>query len=226
VFRPTTPTRSTSWAIAATDPRFGWYTPFLISHHNPLTLYVGGNVVLKSLERGDHWRPVSADLSDPGGGERAVVPFGTITMLAESPHQPGLLYAGTEGGTIWLTRNDGATWTKIGTGLPRKWVSRLVASQHEAGTVYAAFTGYREDHFDAYLFASDDFGATWRSIAGGIPSESVNVVREDPRNRDVLYAGTDLGVYVSLDRGASWLALCAGLPTTPVHDLVVHPRDG
>ncbi len=205
--------------------RRSWYMPFLISHHNPLTLYAGANVLLKSLNRGDNWFAISPDLADEGGGERAVVPFGTITMIAESSLEPGLLYVGTEGGSIYLTRNDGAEWTKVSDGLPAKWVSRVIASQHEIGTVYASFTGFREDDFEAYLYASPDFGETWTPIRGNLPSESINVVREDPTDADILYVGTDLGVYVSLDAGESWHSLSTNLPTTPVHDLVVHPRE-
>jgi photosystem II stability/assembly factor-like uncharacterized protein len=100
-----------------------------------------------------------------------------------------------------------------------------VASQHELGTVYVSQTGYREDDFRAYLFVSRDFGASWSSIVSNLPGESVNVIREDPRDPDALYVGTDLGVYVSLDRGGTWHSLCANLPATPVHDLVIHPRD-
>ena len=205
--------------------RFGWYTPFFISRHNPLTLYAGANLVLKSLNRGDDWRAISPDLSDPAMGDRGVTPFGTITMLSESAFKAGLLYAGTEGGSIWLTHNDGADWEKLDQGLPDKWVSRVIASQHRIGTVYVSLTGFREDDFETYLYVSDDFGGTWRSIAGNLPAESINVIREDPGNPDILYVGTDLGVYVSLDGGESWLSLCANLPTTPVHDLLVHPRD-
>jgi hypothetical protein len=154
-----------------------------------------------------------------------VVPFGTITMLSESRLLPGVLYAGTEGGSIWLTTSDGDAWERISDGLPRKWVSRVVASQHDLQRVYAAFTGFREDDFSAYLFVSEDLGASWTPISDGLPAESINVVTEDPTNEDILYAGTDGGVYVSLDRGRTWSSLSATLPTTPVHDLEVHPRD-
>ena len=205
--------------------RFSWYMPFIISQHNPLTLYAGGNMLFKSLNRGDDWRSVSPDLADPATGERGVVPFGTITMIAESPFQPGLIYVGTEGGSIHLTRNDGASWNRVSVGLPGKWVSRVVASQHQTGRIYVSLTGFREDDFATYLFVSEDFGGTWQSIAGNLPPESINVVREDPHNENILYVGTDLGVYASLDRGQSWHSLSNTLPTTPVHDLVVHPRD-
>ncbi|NIS65855.1 MAG: hypothetical protein GTO05_12005 [Gemmatimonadales bacterium] len=216
--RPRAPEGEEPW-------RFGWYTPFVMSHHDPRTLYVGGNRLFKSRNRGDDWHPISPDLSDPVGGQRAVVPFGTITVISESRFQPGLIYLGTEGGGVWLTRDDGITWTDVREGLPKKWVSRVVASRHEIGTVYASQTGFREDDFGTYLYVSRDFGETWTSIAGNLPTESVNVIREDPHHADVLYVGTDLGVYVSLDRGGTWHSICANLPTTPVHDLVVHPRD-
>ena len=163
--------------------RFGWYTPFILSRFDAHTLYAGGNKLFKSLDRGDHWFPVSPDLSDPAQGERGVVPFGTITMISESRFHQGLLYVGTEGGSIWRTRDDGGQWTKVGRGLPQKWVSRVLASEHDASRVYAAFTGYREDDFSAYLYVSKDFGETWRSIKGNLPDESINVIKEDPGER-------------------------------------------
>jgi photosystem II stability/assembly factor-like uncharacterized protein len=206
--------------------RIGWYMPYLISAFDPAALYAGANKLVKSSNRGMSWTAISPDLSDPAGGDRATVPYGTITMIAESPLARGLLYAGTEGGRIHVTHDEGAHWAEVDTGLPRKWVSRLIASQYAVGTAYAAFTGYREDDSRAYLYRTTDFGATWAPIVNNLPAESINVVREDPHNVDLLYVGTDAGVYVSLDRGATWTSLSASLPTTPVHDLVVHPRDG
>jgi photosystem II stability/assembly factor-like uncharacterized protein len=206
--------------------RSGWYTPFIISHHDPGTLFVGGNRVLQSTDRGEEWAAISPDLSDPPEGSRGVVPFGTITMIAESKLEEGLLYAGTEGGSLWITRDGGEHWSKIGEGLPRKWVSRIVASDHEAGWVYLSHTGFREDDFSSYLFKSEDYGESWRSIVGNLPAESINVIQEDPELPEVLYVGTDLGVYVSGDGGATWHSLSTNLPTTPVHDLDVHPREG
>ena len=205
--------------------RIGWYMPYLISAFDPATLLAGTNMLVKSVNRGASWTPASPDLSDPAGGDRATVPYGTITMIAESPMQRGVLYAGTEGGRVHVTRDEGAHWAEVDRGLPKKWVSRLVASRYAEGTAYVAFTGYREDDSRAYLYRTTDFGATWTSIVHNLPGESINVIREDPRNADVLYVGTDGGVYVSLDRGAAWLSLGATLPTTPVHDLVVHPRE-
>ncbi len=206
--------------------RSGWYTPFIISHHDPYTLYVGGNRLLKSTNRGEDWAPISQEVADSAEGPRAAVPFGTITMIAESELQQGLIYVGTEGGSAWLTRDDGENWERVGQGLPKKWVSRIVASRHETGRVYLSQTGFREDDFSSYLFSSDDFGESWTSIVGNLPGESVNVIQEDPDLPNVLYVGTDLGVYVSGNRGVSWHSLSSNLPTTPVHDLDVHPRDG
>jgi photosystem II stability/assembly factor-like uncharacterized protein len=105
-------------------------------------------------------------------------------------------------------------------------VSRVIASEHAIGTVYVSQTGFREDDFGTYIFASEDFGENWKVIAGNLPVESINVVREDPFDAQVLYVGTDLGVYVTLDHGSTWHSLCANLPTTPVHDLIIHRRDG
>ena len=206
--------------------RSGWYTPFIISHHDPSTLYVGGSRLLKSTNRGEDWVPISQELADSAGGPRAAVPFGTITMIAESEFQQGLIYVGTEGGSLWRTRDEGENWERVGQGLPRKWVSRVIASKHEVGRVLVSQTGFREDDFASYLFLSEDSGESWTSIAGNLPAESVNVIQEDPELPNVLYVGTDLGVYVSGNEGKSWHSLSANLPTTPVHDLDIHPRDG
>jgi photosystem II stability/assembly factor-like uncharacterized protein len=147
-------------------------------------------------------------------------------MMSQSPLLPELLYVGTEGGSVWVTKDEGENWKKVGAELPRKWVSRVVASSHAPGTVYLSMTGFREDDFDAYLFRSTDFGQSWLSIRSNLPMESVNVIAEDPDRPDILYVGTDLGVYVSGDTGQNWVSLSTTLPTTPVHDLDVHPRDG
>ncbi|MCH8044074.1 MAG: hypothetical protein IID44_10205 [Planctomycetes bacterium] len=206
--------------------RFNWMTPFLISHYDAATLYLGTNRLFKSTNRGDDWTPISDDLTtNPGPEKRGNVPYGTITTISESHVAPGLLYVGTDDGNVHVTHSDGDAWAKINTGLPDRWVSRVVASRHDKATVYVSFSGYREDDFSTYLYKSTDCGATWSSIAGNLPAESVNVIREDPRAKDVLYVGTDLGVYTSTDGGASWHSLCNHLPTTPAHDLAVHPRE-
>ena len=135
--------------------------------------------------------------------------MGVITSIAESRLQHGLIYVGLDNGQVHRTSDDGHTWTKCHDGLPKKWVSRVEASQHELGTVYVSLTGYRDDDFSTYLYRSTDQGVTWKTIASNLPEESVNVIREDPRGAEVLYVGTDLGVYVSTNRGDSWQSLCA-----------------
>ncbi len=206
--------------------RHNWMTPVVISHHNPFTLYYGAHKVFKSINRGDNWTCISPDLTTKPGPERqGDVPYGTITVISESPIRAGLIYVGTDDGNVQITHDDGTSWSEIGDELPDKWVSRVAASEHEPGTVYVSFTGYRQDDFEKYLYMSEDFGKTWEPIAGNLPSEPINVITEDHRDKDILYVGTDLGVYTTLDRGERWISLCNGLPTTAVHDLTVHPRE-
>ncbi|MGI8765578.1 MAG: WD40/YVTN/BNR-like repeat-containing protein [Gemmatimonadaceae bacterium] len=229
------------------DIRFNWETPFFLSAHAPRTLYIGGSRVLKSTDRGDHLYPISPDLStrdtarihisttttggitkDATGAET----YGTTTALAESPFRPGILYAGTDDGNLWLTRNDGATWENLtgrAHGVPRgSEVRRIEPSSHDSATFYVAFDNHKQNDFTPYLFVTTDMGRTFRSIARGLPSggpDYVHVIREDPVNRDLLFVGTDVGAYVSTDRGATWQRFMAGLPTVPVRDLRIQPRD-
>jgi photosystem II stability/assembly factor-like uncharacterized protein len=202
--------------------RRNWMTPYLVSTHDSNTLLYGAHCLFRSRDRGNTWKAVSPDLtSNPGASRRGNVPFGTITTISESHKDSECIYVGTDDGLVQRTLDGGATWTDVTATLPRKWVSRVVISKHPA-RVYATMTGYREDDFQAYAFRSDDHGKSWRSIADGLPTESINVIREDPNNTDLLYVGTDRGVHASLDGGRSWHSLRGNLPTTPVHDLAVH----
>ena len=204
--------------------RFNWQTPILISPHNRFILYLGANKLFKSFNRGDKWYPISQDLTT--NPEQGDVPYGCIVTISESPIEPGLIYVGTDDGNVWVTKNGGVTWEKINQGLPpNKWVSRVEASRFEERTVYVSLNGYRDDDFNTYLYKSIDYGKTWRSIASNIPHGPINVVREDPKKKNILYVGTDSYVYVSIDSGESWSTLGSGLPTVYVHDLVIHPRD-
>ncbi|HYK42038.1 MAG TPA: glycosyl hydrolase [Thermoanaerobaculia bacterium] len=205
--------------------RYNWISPFIISPHSHDILYFGTNRLYRSFDRGDTWTAISQDLT--ANREQGDVPFGTITSISESPKRFGVLFAGTDEGKVWGTRDGGATWSDLSAGLAKdKWVTRVVASHFDEGTVYVSQNGYRDDEFSAYLFRSTDYGKTWRSIAAGLPAEPINTVREDPRAKHLLYVGTDAGVFVSLDRGATWTALAGGLPRVAVHDLAVQPREG
>jgi len=239
--------RARAAADSARDYRFNWSTPFFLSPHSGSTVYMGGNRLLKSTDRGDHFYPISPDLSTrdsariimstrlTGGVTRdnsGAETHGTISAVAESPIRPGILWVGTDDGNVWLTTNDGGQWTDITThfpGVPKKtWVSRVEPSHFDTATVYVTFDNHRENDFRPYVFVSTDFGKTFRSIANNLPTggvDFVHVIREDPANRDLLFAGTDVGAYVSTNRGASWQRFMTGLPTVPVHDLKIHPRD-
>lgn len=127
---------------------------------------------------------------------------------------------------VQVSQDEGRSWKKITKELPEKWVTCVVASRYEEGTVFISLTGYHEDDFEKYLFMSSDYGNNWVPITSNLPTESINVIREDPKIQNLLYIGTDLGVYVSMDRGEYWHSLCNNLPTTPVHDIAIHSQKG
>jgi photosystem II stability/assembly factor-like uncharacterized protein len=208
------------------EVRGQWLAPFIISPHNPRVIYHGMNYLFRSMDQGKNFTAISPDLSRNVAEELGDIPFQTITAISESPFEFGRIFAGTDDGLLHMTFDSGKTWQRIDGGLkPERWISRVIASKWTDGVVYAAQNGKRWDDLAAYLWKSEDNGQTWSSIADGLPGAPVNVVREDPRDADVLYAGTDLGVYVSRDRGSSWNAIGSKLPTTYVHDLIIHPRD-
>jgi photosystem II stability/assembly factor-like uncharacterized protein len=203
--------------------RFNWQTPIQLSRHHQDVLYLGANKLYRSFDKGDKWEAISGDLTK--GGKAGNVPYGTITALHESPLKFGLLYVGSDDGLLHVTRDGGDTWTRITAGLPENlWVSRVQASAHEKGRVFASLNGYRFDDFNAYLYQSDDFGKTWTRIGLGLPAEPINVVREDPANPDLLYVGSDHGLYISFDRGKQFHAVANGLPAVPVHDLAIQAK--
>lgn len=181
--------------------------------------------VLMSRDKGDTWEFISPDLSYNDPEKRGDINYQTISVLDESPLRFGLLYAGTDDGRIWRTKDIGKTWTEIRNGaVPQKFVSRIIASAYDIGTVYMTQTGRRDDDFQAYIWKSTDFGDSWQDITGNIPIGPVNVIREDPVNANILYTGTDGGVFVSKDGGKKWDTL-GNLQFMYVHDLAVHPRD-
>lgn len=229
------------------EPPYRWYwtTPLLVSHHNPHTIYTGAQMVFRSDDRGVSWRPISPDLTANIDREKlqmmgAPVParalsrhdgqmnFGALTALAESPLDRNLLYTGADDGTIQRTRDAGQHWTNLTAnvaGLPPMLnISSLVASKHAAGRVYLTVDGHFNDDYRPYVFVSENYGQTWRSIVEGLPQASVRRIREHPSNPDILAVGTEMGLYASFDRGAHWRPLGDNLPTVPVYDLLFHEK--
>lgn len=216
--------------------RFNWQSPILLSSHNPQVFYIGANRLYRSFNRGDSLVALSEDLT--GGKREGDVPFGTLTTISESPLRFGLLYTGSDDGLIHVSKDAGASWTNLTTqpagkkktavaGLPQGlWVSRVAASRFSEKRVYASLNGYRNDDFSPYLYVSEDYGATWQQLGQDLPAEPINVVKEDPRNENILYVGTDGGLYVSGDRGKTFMMWSAGLPRSiPVHDIAIQERE-
>jgi photosystem II stability/assembly factor-like uncharacterized protein len=209
-----------------TPLRGQWLAPFILSPHNPNILYHGMQYVFRSLDRGDTWERISPDLTTNDAATRGDIRYQTLFAISESPIKYGLIYAGTDDGRLWITKDGGKAWAEITAGLaPGKWMSRIIASAYELGTVYLTQNGKRDDDFTPYVWKSTDYGKTWTSLAKGVPVGPVNVIREDPVNKDILYVGTDMGAYVTTDGGKTWMVLGGNLPTVYVHDLVIHPRD-
>jgi photosystem II stability/assembly factor-like uncharacterized protein len=210
------------------DPpyRGQWVAPIILSPHHPATVYLGVQYLFRSRFKGDVWEKISPDLSRNIKSELGDIPYQTIFSISESPLFQDLIYAGTDDGNVHVTKDGGKTWKMIMKGLPfQKWVSRIVASAHDTATVYMTQNGKRDDDFNVYVWKSTDFGETWEDISGNIPVGPVNVIREDPINSDILYVGTDIGVYVTKDGGKTWSVLGGNLPSCYVHDLIIHPRD-
>jgi photosystem II stability/assembly factor-like uncharacterized protein len=214
--------------VGTPEFRFNWSSPILMSPHNPKTIYYAANVVFRSDNRGDTWRIISSDLTRgrPGANDYR---GHTITTIVESPLEGGLLYVGTDDGNIHVTRNGGKNWldlTDVLAETPRdRWITRIEPSRHQPSVVYLAIDRHRNDDRAPYLFKSSDYGQTWTSLAGDLPAGGpIHALREDPLNPDLLYVGTEYGLFISMDAGVTWHKQ-AELPTVPVHDLVVHPRD-
>jgi len=229
-------------ADAAQSLRFNWTSPFIISPHDPKVVYYGTNYLLQTSDKGLTWRIVSPDLSknDPNKnskGTGGLTPdatgaesFGTLYSVSESPISKGVIWAGTDDGDLWLTRDGGGTWTEVDSTIPAVpkglWVSRVLASAADANTAYVSFDGHRSDNRAAWLFRTSDGGKTWTNLSVGLaPDQPVYVVEEDSRNPDLLFAGTEFGLQVSFDRGRTWRSMMNGLPTVAVYDIVIHPRD-
>lgn len=222
--------------------RFNWQTPILLSRHNQDVLYYGSNKLYRSLNKGDTLIPMSSDLTK--GRVSGNVPYGTLTSISESPLRFGLVYMGTDDGNLHLTKDGGYTWEQLnetstvagkkgkktvaGSKLQTHnlWVSRVTTSQHKESRVYVTLNGYRFDHFAPYLYVSDDYGMTWKQLGGDLPFEPINVIREDPKDENIIYVGTDGGLYVSFDKGNSFMMWNGGMPkSVPIHDIAIQQRE-
>jgi hypothetical protein len=225
--------------------RYNWNAPILPSRHDAKTVYFAANYLFKSIDRGDSWQTISPDLTrgidrmklpmrgavpDTGtlGRNEGTADFSNISTIDESPMRAGLLVVGTDDGLIQVTRDAGKTWTKTAAfpGVPdTTFVSRVVWSRANEGTIYATLDGHRSNDFKPYVVKSTDYGATWTSITGNLPDGgAVQVVREHPRQPNLLFVGTEFGVYFTVDGGKQWTQLKSGLPGVPVHDIQIQAR--
>jgi photosystem II stability/assembly factor-like uncharacterized protein len=224
--------------------RFQWNSPMEVSSHDHKTIYYGGNYLFKSTDRGDSWTRLGGDLTT-GVDRNKLQVFGktpdkntlsrhdgveeypTITTLNESPLTADVLWVGTDDGNLQVTRDGGKTWKNVAErvpGLPKgTYVTRVVASKYAEGAAFATFDGHRTDDYNVYLFQTSDYGETWKAIRNGIPDSAgtVHVVREHPKSRNLLFAGTEFGLWVSWDHGSNWTALKNNFPTVPVDDIEI-----
>ena len=228
-----------------TNYRFYWNTPFILSPHNPRTVYLGGDRLFRSYDRGETWT-ASPDLTNNiGRNDRPILgvagtapmaskhdgaaSYSNIVTIGESPMVPGVLWVGTNDGNVQVSRDGGSTWTNLAGKLPgvpkETHVSRVEPSHFAAGTCYLTLDGHRTDDHKPYVFKTTDYGETWTSIAANLPEGNVNVIREDPTNRNLLYLGTEYAFYISLNGGAEWKRFMNGLPTVRIDDILVHSRD-
>jgi photosystem II stability/assembly factor-like uncharacterized protein len=242
-----------AWFGGRSDPELGnamangnWDGPYIISPHDNRTIYAGTDHLWKSTDQGATWQDLGNVTT--GTDRRSLTIMGqqptdfvaslddgvpywpSITAIAESPRQRGVLYAGTDDGKLRVSRDDGRTWTEAQnrlTGFPANaWVSGIEPSRHADGRVYVVVNNYRDNDFANYLWRSDDFGRTWTSITGDLPADRVlRTLREDPRNPNLLWLGAELGLYFSIDAGRHWVELKNNMPTMAFNDLVIHPRD-
>lgn len=237
----------TVWPVLATGRgaiemkyRFQWTYPIQFSHHDPDVLYVAGNLVFRSHDQGGTWEAISPDLTrnditkmeasggpltkDTSGAEI----YGTIFAFVESPHQKGVFWAGSDDGLAHISMDGGETWKDVTPPNLPAWtlISMIEVSPHEPGAAYLAATRYKLDEPSPILFKTSDYGESWTDISQGLPeADYTRVVREDPAQRGLLYAGTETGIYVSFDDGASWISMRGNLPVVPVYDLLVKEND-
>jgi photosystem II stability/assembly factor-like uncharacterized protein len=234
------PELSDARGAATLDHRFQWTAPIVTSPHDPNTIYYGGERIFKTTDGGTHWEAISGDLTrndkskqQASGGPITVDDTGTeyydtVFSIAPSPLAKGLIWAGTDDGWIQITRDEGKNWTNVTPKGLAEWsrISLIEASPYDAGTAYVAIDRHQNDDLAPYIYKTSNYGAAWTRITTGIPDGVfVRAVREDPKKKGLLYAGTERGVFVSFDDGAHWRSLQINLPITPIHDLVIKNDD-
>ncbi|HEX8816614.1 MAG TPA: hypothetical protein VF753_14040 [Terriglobales bacterium] len=220
--------------------RLGWTEPIVVSPHDPNVVYTAGDVVFKTTDKGMSWTAISPDLTrndkskqESSGGpitkdNTSVEYYDTVFTIAESPAQQGVIWAGTDDGLVQVTRDGGGRWTNVTPkGMP-EWslVSMIEASPQDAGTAYVALDCHKLDDVKPYIYKTTDFGKSWTKLTNGIPDGAyLHAVREDPQDRQLLYAGTETGIFISFDGGNNWQPLQLNLPQSPIHDLVIKNDD-
>ncbi len=207
--------------------RYNWQTPIWLSKHAPDVFYYGTNKFHRSLNKGEKMEAISGDLTN--GKREGKIPFGTLTTIVESPMKFGLIYVGSDDGNIQVTKDGGYNFTKINVNIKSVpqglYVSRVTPSMYKESRVYATLNGYRNDNFTAYLFVSEDYGTTWTQLGNDLPAEPLNVIKEDPKKENIIYVGSDNGLYASFDMGKTFMTMGNNLPRVPVHDIAIQQRD-
>ena len=223
--------------------RFNWNSPIALSPQNPGVVYFGGNVVFKSTDYGQSWTVISPDVTtnDPkkqqsSGGEivvdnTAAEFHSSLLSIAPSTLDGNVIWTASDDGLVFVTRDGGKTWTKSFDNVPglkpNAWLATIEASHFDAGTAFVTADHHQDDDYAPYVYMTTDYGKTWKSIRGDLPDRAwwAHVVREDPRNRNLLYVGTEAGVWMSWNRGTNWVSMRGDLPVVPVRDMQIHPRD-
>ena len=214
--------------------RYCWTTPIELSPHNPKIVYTGAQMVLRSLDQGNHWEEISPDLTTNNPEKiagKGHIKYCTITTLSESPVKAGIIWAGTDDGRIWMTSDHGKNWNEFTQPIARLggkenyWVNRVVVSPHVAGKAFVCKSGYHFDDLRPMVYKTNDFGKTWSVITSGLPVSPVNVIAEDPKVAGLLYLGNDQGVYISFDDGENWHSFKNDMPPALVKDFKIHPTE-
>ncbi len=234
------PDNTMGYGVEAMKYRFQWTFPIVFSPHDPKTLYIGSQVLLKTTNEGQNWEAISPDLTrndkskmGSSGGpitqdNTSVEYYCTIFTIMESPVTKGVIWTGSDDGLVQVTRDGGKKWDNVTPpGMP-EWIriNSIEASPFDAGTAYVAATNYQQDDFQPYLYKTTDYGKTWKKIVNGIPASAfTRVIREDPNHKGLLVAGTETGMYLSADDGENWRSFQLNMPITPITDLAFQKRD-